>query len=64
MTRLFCHALYIVVVGATAWMDRSAVAEEPLFPQTLNVTPPAISSDPSVRYDYDIVYVRAKRAGD
>lgn len=30
----------------------------------LNVTPPHISTDKSVRYDYDIVYVRARRAGD
>ncbi len=39
-------------------------APEPLFPEKLNVTVPHISTDPSVRYDYDIVYVRAPRAGD
>jgi hypothetical protein len=32
--------------------------------QTLNVQPPHISTDTSVAYDYDIVYVRARRAGD
>src|SRR6476620_1805476 len=38
--------------------------EEPLFTKKLNVNPPPIKDDPSVKYDYDIVYVRAKRAGD
>jgi Hydrazine synthase alpha subunit middle domain len=31
---------------------------------TLNVNVPPIASDKSVKYDYDIVYVRAPRAGD
>jgi hypothetical protein len=30
----------------------------------LNVNPKPIASDPSVKYDYDIVYVRAPRKGD
>jgi hypothetical protein len=30
----------------------------------INVNVPPISADKSVKYDYDIVYVRAKRAGD
>lgn len=38
--------------------------EEPLFTKKLNVNPPPIKDDPSVKYDYDIVYVRARRAGD
>src|SRR5580765_5760050 len=38
--------------------------DEPLFTQKLNVNPPPIAQDPSVKYDYDIVYVRARRAGD
>src|SRR5206468_1187592 len=33
-------------------------------PARLDVAPKPISADPSVRYDYDIVYVRARRAGD
>jgi hypothetical protein len=41
-----------------------AQEDEPLFQKTLNVAPPHISTDPSVRYDYDIVYVRGPRAGD
>ena len=38
--------------------------KEPLFPERLNVNPPPISTDKSVKYDYDIVYVRAPRKGD
>ncbi len=37
---------------------------EPLFEKKLDVTPKPIASDKSVKWDYDIVYVRAKRAGD
>ncbi|HZT80526.1 MAG TPA: hypothetical protein VFA26_09895, partial [Gemmataceae bacterium] len=38
--------------------------KEPLFLDPLNVKVPHVSSDKSVRLDYDIVYVRARRAGD
>jgi hypothetical protein len=38
--------------------------KERLFLEKLKVNPPHISTDKSVKYDYDIVYVRAKRAGD
>ncbi len=37
---------------------------EPLFDQELNVNPPSIKTDKDVNYNYDIVYVRALRAGD
>ncbi|MBI4602462.1 MAG: hypothetical protein HY721_10935 [Planctomycetes bacterium] len=38
--------------------------EEPLFDRDLDVHPPHMATDPSVRWDYDIAYVRARRAGD
>src|SRR5215467_13226699 len=38
--------------------------EEQLFPGRLNVNPPPIAGDKSVKYDYDVVYVRAPRHGD
>jgi hypothetical protein len=38
--------------------------EEPLYLEKLNCKIPHISTDDSVTYDYDIVYVRAQRAGD
>lgn len=41
-----------------------AQSKEPLFTNEINVTPPHISTDKSLRYDYDIIYVRARRAGD
>jgi len=41
-----------------------AEPDEPRFPNPINVTVPRIETDPSVRYDYDIAYVRARRAGD
>jgi len=33
-------------------------------PRVLNVNPPSLAKDDSVKYDYDIVYVRAPRRGD
>src|SRR5215831_6657216 len=38
--------------------------QEQLFLKDLNVNPPHISTDQTVKYDYDIVYVRAPRKGD
>jgi RNA polymerase sigma factor (sigma-70 family) len=37
---------------------------EKLYLDPINVTPPPIAGDASVRYDYDIVYVRFPRKGD
>jgi hypothetical protein len=42
----------------------AAAEKEPLFTNSINVNIPHISTDKSIRYDYDIVYVRALRAGD
>lgn len=42
----------------------AAAESEPRFPRDINVVVPSITTDKSVRYDYDIVYVRAPRAGD
>src|SRR5690349_21600916 len=41
-----------------------AQEKEKLYLDPLNVTIPPIQSDASIKYDYDIVYVRARRAGD
>ena len=51
---------------AAMWPSAAALAAEPekLFTKTLDVNVPHISTDKSVKYDYDIVYVRAHRAGD
>lgn len=42
----------------------AAADNEPRFTNVINVAVPHISTDKSVKYDYDIVYVRALRAGD
>lgn len=38
--------------------------KQKLYLDPINVNVPHISTDKSVQYDYDIVYVRARRAGD
>ena len=37
---------------------------EPLYLDPIDVKPPPLSADRSVKFDYDIVYVRAPRKGD
>src|SRR5262249_5252890 len=54
----------LFVALASLAVAAPADKKEELFKETLNVTPPHISTDKSVKYDYDIAYVRAKRAGD
>ncbi len=44
--------------------DRPPDRKEKLFLDPIQVEVPPLSSDPSVKVDYDIVYVRARRAGD
>ncbi len=43
-----------------------SLAQQPArtLPDTININPKSIASDPSVKRDYDIVYVRAPRKGD
>lgn len=60
-------SLGLAAVAALATASASAAqnrVEEELFRETLRVNPPPIATDASVKYDYDIVYVRARRAGD
>src|SRR5437763_5929472 len=58
----------LLAVGLTAVLILAPAAgqtqkgKEP--PRRLNVNPPHVSTDKSVKYDYDIVYVRAPRFGD
>ena len=40
------------------------VAEEPLFPDDIDVGIRPIAEDASVKWDYPIAYVRARREGD
>jgi hypothetical protein len=41
-----------------------AAEEEPRFPDPIDVTIKPITSDPAVKWDYPITYVRAQRSGD
>jgi len=49
---------------AVVMQDRAPDKKEKLFLEPININVPPIASDPGVKLDYDIVYVRAKRAGD
>src|SRR6185295_3619668 len=42
----------------------AALDHSPRYTNNISVVVPHIATDKSVRYDYDIVYVRAPRAGD
>src|SRR4029453_13013959 len=53
-------ALRMLSISSTSF----AQDREPLFTSPINVIVPHISTDKSVAYDYEIVYVRADRAGD
>ena len=55
----------IALICCDMWaLNARAEDKEPLFLDPINVSPPNISTDASVKYDYDIVYVRARRSGD
>lgn len=58
----FGSLLWLLFYGSFAALQ--AAEPEPLFRDPVDVAPRPIRSDASVRYDYDIVYVRAARAGD
>src|SRR5687768_9500018 len=58
------RAIVTSLVVAVLALQAVAQEKEPLFTQELNVNPPPIKTDKDVNYDYDIVYVRALRAGD
>src|SRR5688572_17302847 len=65
MTRV---PLSIVLAAATALLACGVgglrAAEPMLYTQELSLDVPPLSTDSAVRYDYDIVYVRAPRHGD
>lgn len=55
---------FALAVFAAAEIRASAAFHDLRFTNTLETVVPHISTDTSIRYDYDIVYVRAPRAGD
>src|SRR4051794_11764607 len=55
---------WLLLLVSAIGLAGTAFCAEKLYREPLNVTPPPVTSDPSIRYDYDIVYVRAPRRGD
>jgi hypothetical protein len=53
-----------MVGGLLLAVAAAPASPQDLFLEKLRLDPPHITTDKSVRYDYDIVYVRARRAGD
>jgi hypothetical protein len=58
------HRLLPLLALAAFAVPVAAQEKEKLYLEPINVTIPHISTDKSLKYDYDIVYVRARRAGD
>jgi hypothetical protein len=62
------HAFFLpfvmLVLLLTVLPVDSQEKEEKLYLDPIDVKVPPIASDKSVKYDYDIVYIRAPRAGD
>lgn len=61
MRTLPASALLVLTVALVATGQEK---NEQKFLDTLNVEVPHLTADKAIRYDYDIVYVRAPRAGD
>ncbi len=59
-----CTLLAASTVGLALAQKPANRAEERLYLDPIDVNPPHISTDKSVKYDFDIVYVRAPRRGD
>ena len=57
--RLLCIAALFIVAAQLAFGQ--APAKQKLYLEALNVEPRPIGTDPTVKLDYDIVYVRAPR---
>ncbi len=55
---------FALLFGGASTLLCASLDHSPRFTNNINVVVPPISTDKSVRYDYDIVYVRALRAGD
>ncbi len=53
---------WLIALGLAS--TAAAQDAEPLFPDPIKVEVPHVSTDKTAGYDYDIVYVRADRAGD
>src|SRR5436190_12036182 len=57
-------AMAMISAGAIAASLPAQETKSDLFFGPININPPHVSTDPAVKLDYDIVYVRAPRKGD
>lgn len=56
-----CAVVLLAVMTLATVLDGQE-RKTPLYPGTLNIQPPHVATDKAVKYDYDIVYVRAPRS--
>jgi hypothetical protein len=56
--------LWALLILSSLLVPTASAAPVKLFKQKLDVRVPYIKTDKLIKYDYDIVYVRAGRAGD
>src|SRR5262245_33281741 len=56
-------AIALGIAGACILLTCQPVASQDRPKRPLNLDPPPIASDKTVKYDYDIVYVRLQRKG-
>ena len=58
------HLLALLVGAALLTSASSQEQKQKLYLDPIDVNPPPIKSDKAIKYDFDIVYVRAPRFGD
>ena len=61
---LLAWFVFAMAASAILFANSEASAQTKQPPIVLNINPPHVSTDKSIKYDYDIVYVRAPRYGD
>jgi hypothetical protein len=62
MKARYLHLL-LILAGACATAVLAQKPADKRYAEPINIEPPHINSDKSVKYDFDIVYVRAPRPG-
>src|SRR5262245_46691434 len=58
------HVMLPVALVAASLASVPTLGQNKPAPKEVNIKPPHIASDKAVKYDYDILYVRAPRHGD
>ena len=57
-------SLLILGIAASTGVAEAVREEDRRYPEPIDVNVPLVSADKSVKYDYDIVFVRTPRKGD